>query len=52
MTRPRLTESVNNLIDNNELKHRQHPGIIKKNVISLPTPIFDAINTILEGIEI
>lgn len=48
VTRPRLTESVNNLIDNNELKHRQHPGIIKKNVISLPTPIFDAINTILE----
>ena len=45
----KLNESFNTLLDSKEAKHRNHPGIIKRNIVRLPEHILKAMEIIFEG---
>ncbi|KAG6804124.1 methyltransferase-like protein 17, mitochondrial [Apis mellifera caucasica] len=48
----KVIDSVNELISNNEFKHRQHPGIIKLKRIEQPSWLIKTIKNILHDVTI
>lgn len=45
-----LTEKLNENLENDLLKPRHHPGIIKPKVLSVPDSIVSAIKNTIKGI--
>lgn len=45
----KIIDTVNELISNNEFKHRRHPGIIKLKRVEQPSWLIKTIKNILHG---
>lgn len=44
-----MSADVDEMFEKKEIKHRQHPGIQKKNPISLPEDLNNSVDKILSG---